>query len=653
MPGAAAALAACLWTVGHPIFSCPRPTLLPQCPMSLDFKASQAPVGEPWPWLPIGDPDHERHTRRELEPAVGQGSVPSHYISDRFRNALRALRPTVRPDTPYAAGYEKVEAAAAGSAEAMWFFDRGAGAWTLLLGQLRSLGLLPGDPKDEHIDALERAWRAGGAKAAAALDRAIARAPLAYPAFDLFRVPLCVWEGRDAAKAMVHLDKAVTRLTLPGRRAMGSTLPLTYALLHAMLGDLDAAEQALDETRLGAREAGLSGLTGPEARYHRARYLWLLGRHQEAVALLTTAVAEDASYAARAHWDTVWREPGDAHLAPAAASALGQMVEDARSQLAVWQQSRTPVEAATTEGRAVTEVLRLGGSEPHAALVAAAQLRRIRGWRDGQKPGRDAFRIDLERLQEFAAAIPGFAPIRLGTGYAPRFAGPAPSDMDEVARLVAGGRLRDAERYTEDLLHDLPATIRLASITYVTRLVEALAGAAEILQSRDGQGDRVLLQKIDELYNRRCLTLIDPVRNLTGQVGPELTDQVRELWTRIGQIEEEWVGVARYAFGEFTLRAPEELRPVPTGGFAAYALKVVDAAGNAVSAVPVLWRVASGPAEPREPADSLTTESALSLQTGLAYLAVAAPNSEGEGEIEAWIMGTQHRVRFPYRVQRV
>ncbi|HEX7121164.1 MAG TPA: hypothetical protein VF178_02255 [Gemmatimonadaceae bacterium] len=574
--------------------------------------------------------------------------VPGTLLSERARLRVLQARTGISPDSTGGAGFEYVEAALAGRPEGFWFLDLGAAAWIQVLHRLRREGQLGAEPDNTALDRVERIWRQyGPGHAVQAIDAEVRQVEGASGALSLYRVPLALWQEKNPRAAMMHLDRAIARLAPETIAAFGPTLPLTYGLLHALSGDVAHAAAILAEGRVSGRPTGWTGLTSSEVRYHRARYLWDLRQYAEAIEIVRGVLAHDASYLIRLATDVAWAEAGATHTGQLR-SMVGEVIREARSALLRWQQGRRTGEETLPQTQRILELLDFAGDEPYLVLAASTLLPAVEAWRAEQAAVGHIFYADLDRLRAFARALPASLPLRLGHGFHARFVG-EDSDIDHLEALVESGHLTDAAEYVDALLREVPLAVKAATISYGARLVSALATAIDILAARRRAEDEPRLEKLTRLSGK-CLTLIEPIKALPDDVGRPLSTQLERLWEEVVEIEKDWVRSDSRAFGQLRLLTPPEPYAVRRGDWRAFAVKVVDAAGSPVAGVPVVWRVAVGPAHPKEPTDGLDNEWALSLQTGVAYLPVEVKGVGSAGHVEAWILGDSRRVRVPYRV---
>lgn len=613
-------------------------------------RARRSLLGPAWPWIsPTDGASFSQRVRAALEPYWQKrlARLPEDYLSAQAREHVVEAAPRMRPDSVTGCGFDKVAAAAAGVPDAFWFFDLGSAAWVVTLGAMRAEGWI-GDDEKLSLDVVEAAWRQhGAAKAIEEIDPALADRPAARPLLQLYRAPLAFWHEQDPAAAARALDRAVSRLSAPILGALGSTLPLTYAALHALQGKVEEAATFLEESHVEGRPIGMRGLDTPEVRYHRARYLWDLRRYDEARQLVRRVIEADPAYLIRLSTDPAWSELHGGQVASLHQMA-GEVIGAARARIARFQQSRQEVDRANPAVRSIDETLQFVGDEPYMVLAAASLLPRVQEWRDQQDDVDMAFEKDLERLEEFADEIPNSFRLRLGGDYAPRFVGEG-SDIARLRQMVEQERYRDANDFMKRIYEDLPWGVRLGTLSHLARLTQALATSGDVLRMRGREEDLPRLEKIVELLGR-CVQLAEPARNMPETVGAELLRSMQNVWKEIEAIETAWIESEKRQFGRMRIVVPDEVKPVRRGGWISIQVRVTDVAGNPVAGVPVLWRVASGPALPKEPADCLEGEWDLSLHTGTVHITVEARGRGDGGVIEAHILGGYSPVRLEYRV---
>lgn len=610
-------------------------------------------VGPVWPWLsPSGDADaFARRVRGAIDPYWTKRlrRIPARYLSERARETLIGARERIDIRTVSGAGYQLVERAGAGRADAFWFFELGGTAWIRALDRLRSQGWLPPVPEGSITpDEVEAAWRKGGPEAAkSVIDPVLARSPVGHATLALYRVPIALWHDRSADDAIRLLDRAVSRLTTATMGEFGVTLPLTYGLLHGLRGDVERAAEILNEAPDPQRPPGWSGLASPEVRYWRARFLWDSNQSESAVQLVRKVIECAPEYLLRLATDRAWQETNVESRAQLGAM-IGEVVDSARGDLTRFQQSRKEGDEQIQAVRTISEIMRFAADEPYMLLAAASLLPEIETWRESQASVGHAFHVEYQRMRSFIDHLPANLPLRLGAGFQPRLRG-EDSDIQRLDELIARKRFREAKRYLDDLYREIPLAAKMASASYGSRLVGALATAGEVLQGRGQPEDKQRLRRIYQL-SQRCVDLVRPIQDLPDQVGESLLDDLQQVWGEIAAIERAWIDSESRAFGQMRLVPPSEVQPIERGGWTAYTFSVVDSAGRPVAGVPILWRIVSGPAHPKEPAECLDGEWFVSLKTGRVYLTVEVRGAGGGGEIEARILGDYSPVRIRYSI---
>lgn len=613
-------------------------------------RARKALMGPAWPWIsPLDGPTFSQRVRAALEPywAKRLQRVPDDYLSPSAREHLIGVKSGFQADSVMGAGFEKVAAAANGNPEAFWFFDLGAAAWIMSLIRLRSESWIS-DDDTLSLNIVEESWRQEGpARAIELLDEALADRPAAHPNLCLYRAPLALWHEGDAEGAMLALDRAVARLSMPVVGALGSTLPLTYAALFALQGDVERAAAVLEEGVNESRTPGMRGFDTAEVRYQRARYLWDLRRYDEALALIRRVLETEPAYLVRLLTDPAWLE---LHSATRASihQTLAEVIGAARSSIARFQQARTEKDNANPNVRKIDETLLFVGDEPYMLLAAASLLPAARSWDESQKLVEPDFEANVERLEEFAEHLPAAFPLRLGADYAPRFVGER-SDMEHLRRLIAQERYADAATFARRLVEDLPWALRMGTMSYLARLTQALATSGDVIRVRGNRDDQPRLQKIVELLER-CVKCFEPAQSMPQKLGAGLLRAAQDVWREIEAIESAWVESERRHFGRMRIEIPDETKAIRRGGWTSIQIRVTDVSGQPVAGVPVLWRVASGPAFPKDPAECLDGEWGLSLHTGTVHITVEALGRGDRGVIEAKILGNYSPVEIPYEV---
>lgn len=618
--------------------------------MRLSFwpeRARKALLVRAWPWvLPSDGSSFAQRVRLALDShwTSRLERVPEDFLSPTTRERILQARASIVAESFAGGGFEKVEQAVNGLASAFWFFDLGCAAWIMTLARLREEGWIEEDPTFS-FHAIEEAWRKSPAEALKQLDAVLQDRPTTHPTLCLFRAPLALWEGRDFGKAMADLDRALSGMSSFALEAIGVTLPLTYAFLHALQGNVEQATLMLAEGRFDHRPAGWAGLNEAEARYQRARFLWDLGAFDESRKLLSDVLGTDAAYMLRLYSDPAWRDGPEQEYA-SLAHVVGDVAGRAQSHIARWQQARK--EDDLEQSKQILDVLRFGGQQPYFVVAVGARLAMIRAMEEDQEAVDRTFWQDLDLVRAFAEQLPDNMPLRLGPGYRRRFLGEK-SDLEALENFVATRRWGEAKSLLGRMVADLPWAVQMASIAYLARLANALVTAAEVLRTREREEDLARLQRVFELIER-CQGLVEPIQKFSDRLGEGLSHALQKIWRDIGEIEGAWVESERRQFGRMRLSPPNVVQPVQRGGWTSYQLVVTDAAGQPVAGVPVLWRVVSGPAFPKEPADCLDGEWALSLHTGTVHLTVEAMGVGDEGLIEAQILGNYSPVEIAYRV---
>jgi tetratricopeptide (TPR) repeat protein len=611
-----------------------------------------------WPWAATQEVTFAPRIGAALGPywASRITQVPDTVLGGRLRDKITLAMPSVGPESAGAAGFEMVAQAARGDADAFWFFELGNTAWMVALQRMRREGWFPENTDFDLLNTVETLWAGpdGPAQAAARLDQALAAsdtspdAPLPL-ALLLYRVPLAIWSDRNATHGAQLLSRALKHLPAGAAQVLGATIPLTFALTSALGGDIESAVTLLAEGRVPARPVGWTGYRTPEVRYQRARYCWALERYTAALDHLRLALHESPSYLLRLASDPAWIEPGTTTLPVQVQTLIGTMVAEARSAMARFTQGRAPNDENIPEVKRVVDTLAFGGDDPYGIVASAALLPALHAWRESQRTVGQSFAADLERLTQVVGEIPLSFPVRLGMDYGRRLQGGEDADMDRLVSLLDRGRFTHAEEFVDNLLRDLPVALRMGLFGYLQRLVNALATAGDVLRERGREEDEARYSKIVELVGV-CMDLIEPIKQFSDEVGLGLAQQFNATWDRVTAIEASWVQSEARAFGAMRLIPRDEAAVVTRGGFKALTLSVVDVAGEPVPGVPVIWRVASGPCAAKDPIECLDGEWALSLQTGVVYLAVEAKGVGDGGIIEAWILGNYSPVSIPYRV---
>lgn len=608
-------------------------------------KAWKYLMGEAWPWIsPVTDDNYEDRIRSTLHSYWLERRlprVPSQFLSEKTRDKIIEIRDQIGPTTVGGAGLEKIASVVQGNPDAFWFFDLGGGAWIVHLGNLHEFDELPGDAEQaqQEAEAIENAWRSSPGQALETANDIIGDNPYKHPTASLYKVPLELWQGRDPEAAMTALDRVLPQLDSPASRELGKTLSLTYGLLHALNENLEQAQRLQDETATELRPAGLQGVSSTEVRYHRARYLWALRERQQALDLLERVLLDDSSYLLRLSTDMAWRHgEEDEDKKPTIFTDTAELIDQARKEVTRWQQGRPQDHTAEAPpARAIDELLELG-DDPYLILSVRSLVDDIRNWHRQQLGDSEELRSDLRNLREFAEQVPRDFPFRVGEGYAPRFLNGNNSDMGRIEVLVEQERWQEAADLIAGLEFDLPYSIKIALANYAERMVNALASSARVLASRGTKAD---YKRVRHLYQlaQQILGLRDPIRDLPGSVRPELGYQFNKVWEKLEEVRSGWITVIRRTFGKLEIQKPKQIQPVPRQGWRALRLRVIDASGEPVPGVPIIWNITEGPARAKNPSQFLTEEWALALRTGVARLPIVAKGQGDQARLKAWILG--------------
>jgi tetratricopeptide (TPR) repeat protein len=609
-----------------------------------------------WPWIDLASSEKVRSRIQDTLDKYWTGRldrVPSSFTGEPL--GARARKAFAKGEVLRwgGLGYDLILNAMSGDPDAFWFFELGSPAWNVTLDRVRFAHEGAFSREDlELFDEIRSVWRKEGPKDALAKNRPLLAdrrhdSPLSLAAL----VPLVAWEERDPGKAMLTLDQAVSGFPRGYLYSLYPSLPLTYGLLHALSGNLESAERMLTrETEEGRLTIPSDGST-TELSYHRARYLWALGRDEEALEVLGKSIREHPQNALRLFTDPSWKDrvdprPRDRRIE----DAVSLVVSEGENESVRWSQAgRSSGVSDLSEASDLDEILASGYDSPYVSIISASLLDRIKSWERGQGKQSPYFRSAFERLTQFAESMPGDMPLVVGPGYADRFSGGEGSDLDRIDRLQQVGLGSQAEAYMEAVMRDLPDALRLALSIYGQRLVGAIAASVDALTHRAKPEDRNRIIGLVEL-SEKCMGLIEPLENMPSKVGPELAKDVRGIWSEIVAISTKWRGIHTHSFGKLKLVVGDGVTSVIEEEFRALEVRVHDAAGEGVAGVPVIWKVADGPVVPKESSEVLGDELALSLQGGVTYLPVVADTRLAKGFVEAWILGESERVTIPFEV---
>lgn len=609
-------------------------------------KAWDFVVGKAWPFInPYQAEDGER-VRATLHAYWSQRieRVPLSLLSSHARRVIAAQEEN-RRDAALIAGFEFVRAASRFDPRAFWFFDIGSAAWNVLLQSVSFGEFL--DLNDEEMEVLrriERTWRSAGADAAIAeLEPLIGAGETLGGALYLYRAPLALWQERNLVRAFDCLDRAWDILPGPLLASFGESLSLMYAMLLALDGNLEAAADRLDPSKHSDKPE----LEAEEVRYHRARYLWGMGLPEEATAVLLSVVEDEPAYLLRFATDMAWgRHPEGPQSIYA---AINQRAEALRSEIMRWQRR---VDLSRNEMFADVKAAMDAFSSDLYPIFAANAARKRALARGGIEPydPPPRFYTELERLKEFAKEFPVTFPFRTGPHAPVRFTSSDDSEMERLLALAEKGVDKNLVEYVGNLVEVLPRAVRFGILEYGQRLVNALIAEYETLQGSEPN-------KASQLYQwaQRCVELIPSINDLAQQaVGKEFGKRVDEIWSDLYRIESEWIFYRKARHGQAEMVVPEEEQVIERGRWKPIVCRAVDVKGTPLSAMPVVWRVKSGPAMPKEGAQFVLFEWSQPLRSGASYIRIAIPEDAPlgvSGEIEARALGGNKWYIIRYRVE--
>lgn len=593
--------------------------------------------------------------------------VPDQWLQPDAKQRLVAQVGTFvsQPEHPMEGGFGRAVRAAQGDAQAAWFLEQGMIGWQWWLTQLRQQQMLPESPLRDSVARIEAIWQQEGpASVAAQLDRISQGDITRDPIVALYRIPLAVWHDRNADLAIRGIDFLSHLLKPEALRLADATWPLTMALVHAMRPDqggrrsIEISQQLLDASLAGARPPGWVGLDSVEVRYQRARYLWDLLRTTEALSLLDEVIGEAPAYVLRALVDPAWLET-NLQGQDEWRGRLQQRHLDASGAWTRWIQSgggqSNDASPAAERQRLAQHMLQQIGGQPWVFMAAAQTLPRS-GGRSGMSLD-PQFLSSLERMREVLADLPRDLRVRSAE---PRAAatlvGGAETELSRLDEAIAERHPLRLVELMDFLTEQLPSMLARGLLAQGKSQAMAVAAALEVLE---GETRTDLVQAWGDLLQQhlsRCTEQIGPIRELGSQstVGPDVARRVGEVWERFRLLDEELIRFLRRAFGQLqVVPAPgmDTVR-VAAGRFAAARVMTQASDGSSIGAIPLVWRIVSGPAVPREGDELLLEHRAVSLKTGQAYLTISAPSgTEGQrGVVEVQLLDDPTPLSIPYEI---
>lgn len=580
------------------------------------------------------------------------------------------------------AGYEVVLGAATGDPTSGWFLDEGGLAWAWTLERLSVLGLL-GDGGRVARETVHRASLAALAEAGAlgtgagpgagttagarrvaqaaaeGLDALLARGGAARAAALLYRVPLALWVDRDPRRAMALLDAALPQLGGEARAVLAGHEDLTYALALSALGDTVGARDHLEdaltrrgvEVRQGWGRRGDRGDDGArddvttlleaayrdvasrhrtalarEMRYQYARLLWETGQTTGAAEWVAGVLAEDASYLLRCVTDPVWAQR--ARGLDVVNGVIARSVEGARDELLRWQQTRVGGDEELEEVQALARAISFAGEEAYPLLGAGTLIPAARrAWLLKRPRAGRALDERVAEIEAIAREVPVWLPVRLGTGFAPRFREGTGGDVPRLQRLLRERAWAEAEQLADAIEAELPLALLVASGDYLERMAEAMAAAGQVLMRQDAgtQGARAATRLAGLMSaGERVRELADLLAAAPSELGTPLRQVLTALWGDMDDVLRAWLASERSAIGEPAVRLLDEPWAIRVGEWQPFRIRVTDEAGTPVPGAVLVWSVEGQPSGVRLRLDQesacLAEDWAITREDGVAHL---------------------------------
>lgn len=614
----------------------------------MNFWSTQAwdyAVGRAWPLLDPRQPQDGERVRAALHSYWSQRleRVPPSILSAHARGIMAAHNGE-HSDTMLAGGFEIVHSASRFAPEALWFFDVGCAAWSATLQSTSFSDIMELDEVEQGTLArIEKAWRTlGSTEALSEIERCVQEGDTAGGVLYLYATPLVLWQERNLARAFDYFDRARDLLPNALLEALGVSESLTYAMMLALDGNLEAAINRLDPSR----HPNQAHLALGESRYHRARYLWAMGSRNEATSTLLSLIEDEPAYLLRFATDIAWgRHPEGARGVYA---AIDERAEKLKTELMRWQRQVDLSWDETFAG--VKAAMEAFSSDAYPIFAANAARRRAlaRGGIEPYDPP-SRFYTEVDRLQEFAEEFPVTLPFRTGPYVPARFAGSDDSEMERLMAVMDEGVNKELVDYVGELVEALPRAVRFGILEHGQRLVNALIAEHDMLLESDERRTTQLRQ-----WAQRCVDLIPSVNALAQHaVSKDFAKRVHEVWSELYRVESEWISYRKGRHGQAELVVPNEEQVIEAGDWRAIVCKATDVKGNPLPAMPVVWKVASGPALPKEGVQFMIYEWSQSLRSGAAYIRIMLPEDAvpgASGEIEARALSGSKWYRIKYRV---
>lgn len=617
--------------------------------MQLNFwpdRAWDTVVGPAWPYLDFSsDADRER-VRQALAPYWIRrlGSLRAPILSESAQEFFRNDHLSARPEDEFA-GFEFVASAVEGDPAGFWFFELGTAAWAASVRA--ALEKNPGDKKP--LSNVLAVWKTDFAHLEKAALNLIESEPDIAGWGHLLLALSSLWGKRDLDRTIEHLDNALNYLPYEIQLDLFASASLTYALCTALSGDLDAAAELLTEKLQQDEARSFSKAFIAELSYHAGRYFWGAGREKEAIEIVRPVLIDRPAYLLRLVTDPAWGRT--ALDVVSVTESLGNYIEELRLEMIRWQRTVLPPEKGPDPFASVRVLLEL--SSDYYPLMAAAVARRKAIEAGAEEPYQPptSFYTHMRDLREFVVNLPGDLPLRAGEDAPARLHGTKGSHFERIElQLQEAGPSPELVEEVEWLVEILPQAARLAMYEHADRILVSMGVALEVAESLGLSEDE--LEKYHG-WAKRCIAITDRVQKFPSAVGRDLALALADVWKLLEDIAQEWMAHEVRTRGQGTLVVEGEVQNVEPGEWVALRCRVIDASGAPMAGLPVVWRIASGPATPRDASDCLVDCWSVSLHTGLVYLPVWIPEGTpngAKGVLVAHIYGNRTTVEIPYMV---
>jgi hypothetical protein len=595
-------------------------------------KAWSTLVGPAWPPLAIDSGSDSDRVRTALAAywKVRLDAVRPPLLSEDMR-ARFADHDGTRDVEVQQVGYEWLARAAAMEPCGFWFMEVGSAALGMVARQ-----------RAGQYETVQRAlvqWNSAGSEAAAeVLAPLLTQASVEAGWGHVLQSIIDLWHDRQPTRAIARLDRAATLLGATAFGALGVSAPLMYGFAMALEGNVREGAELLQEWLRDHEDA--PDHHRAEVMYHLARYLWSMELDQQATDALVSAVEMSPAHLLRFASDPAWGS------APAGASmpteVLGRAAEKLRTQMVRWQRRVTAPDQGQDAFREVRYLLSFASDT--YALFAASAARRIALAHGAEEPYHPpvAFAGQLQGLREFARSLPADILLSFGPD--------APLLREQVAEieqyLVENPVEESLVHHVQEIVSILPRACKVCVFEHAQRIARALEAAQQMANAEDEEA-----QKFFRTMMRRCIRVAGGLESLPDRADAALARATADQWNLLHDVIVAWSKRLKRLHGEVRIIAEADT-VVSAGDRSAARVRIVDARGEVVAGVPLVWSVASGPAVPREAGQCLRDCWTLSLSTGKAYLPLSVVDGQStEGTIAVATVGDRAPIILTYSVK--